>query len=357
MAEDMTTVSEDGQVTVTEGVQTETGIEQATESSFTEHPTYEQMISDMEDILNEDALPEPEPEPEPEEGDDDGEEGEEEGELLDQAPGTDEGDDQEPELAADGLPAPKGEKANKRIQQLVERAKAAEAKQKEAEDALNEANQRAATTTPEHPDPDKELEKLKQRYASVKSPQQILQEQLINPLTGDVYTPAEAQAAVAEYKQDLQYQIQNVQAATVERMNQARQAEAIIATQLTPEIDKLLSKYPYLDPGTEEEPNPKADKDLCDMLHALVDSNAKVERGLLVGFKKPPKDFLGAFERMMINGKTVKVNQEAKINKKIDNVPSRGPLDNRGKSDKMSDEDAFMSAFDEAMKQYGATNS
>jgi hypothetical protein len=261
---------------------------------------------------------------------------------------VEEGQEQQPELAADGLPRPKGEKANARITQLVAEKNAAKQAQAEAEARAAAAEQRAATTTTAHPDPEAELQQLRERYKVIKTPQQLIDEEMINPLTGFVCTPAEAQAAIAEYKQDLQFQIQEAQAATVERMTQARASESLITTQLDPEIEKLIGKYPELDENSQ-----KYDKDLSSMFQALVDSNMVTERGLVTGFKVPPKEYIASFERMMTKNRTVKVNEQAKVEKNIDKVPSKRALDNRGKDDKISPEDELMGYFDDAMKEMG----
>ena len=253
-----------------------------------------------------------------------------------------------PELAADGLPRPKGEKANQRITQLVAQKNEAKKRAEEAEARAAAAEQRAATTTKAHPDPEAELKDLKKRYQTLKTPQQVIEEGLINPMTGYEYTPAEAQAAIADYKQDLQFQIAEAQAATVERMNQARASENLVVTQLNPEVDAFLLKYPELD-----ENNAKYDKDLGFMFDALIAANMKTEQGLVTGFKTPPKEYIATFERMMLNGRTMKVNAESKTNKKIDKVPAKKALDNRGKDDKISPEDELMGYFDAAMKDMG----
>jgi len=362
----------DPEVTITEAT-TEEIAEVAQEQ---ESQTYDQMVDEMAAMLEAEAAPdESSQEPQDtaadsEQHDDtqeeqesvehdanstqeqeqlsDSEHGSQDSENDDQDQQFGEEEKQEPELAADGLPMPKTDKARERIQQLVSRAKEAEAKQAEAEAALEEANQRAATTTAEHPDPDAELADLRQRYASVKTPQQILEEELINPLTNELYTPAEAQAAVAEYKQDLQFKINEAQNSTVERMNQARLAESLVTTQLNPALDALIAKFPQLDAESD-----KADKGLCDVLQAVVDANVKLDRGLVVGFKKDPKEFLGTFERMIKNGQTMKVNQHKETAKKIDKVPSKGALDNRQEHGKITPEQELMNEFDKAMAEMG----
>jgi chromosome segregation ATPase len=261
--------------------------------------------------------------------------------------GGEELEEEEEPLAADGEPAPKSEKANKRITQLVAQKKEAQEKAAELEARIAEMETQAATTTEAHPDPDKEVAELRAQYATIKTPQMILQEEIVNPLTGDVYTAAEAQAAVAELKQDIQFRINEAQSATVERMNQARAAENLVVTKLTPHVDAMVAKYPQLDEDSD-----KFDQDMSDLFQATIDANVKKTNGLITGFKKDPAEFVAAFERVVKKNSTLQANQRTRTDKKIDKVPTRGPKQIRNGENKQSPEDDFMAEFDVAMSKF-----
>ena len=276
------------------------------------------------------AIPDGEPEPEPAEAETDGDETEDEPEEE-----TDEDSTDEP--LANDPPS-----ANKRIRQLVAQRKAKEAEVTELQQRLADAEKRSATATPEHPDPENELAELQDEYSRVKTPQAVIESGAINPLTGEPYSAAEAQAAVAELKQDLMYKMRGAEGAVVSRMEQSRTAERLSENMRVP-LAELITKYPQLD-----QTSATADKDLCATLQAVIDSNTVLDGGLLSGFKTEPDKFVKQFERVLVKLGTVKANGSAIVDAKKDKVPAKGALSNR--TAKTDDVDDFMEYFDKAMK-------
>lgn len=253
----------------------------------------------------------------------------------------------EDELAADGLPKAKNDRTNNRIKQLVDRAKAAEAAAADAERRASEAERLSAISTDAHPDPDKELADLRSEYGRIKSAAQLISEGIENPLTGEPYTPAEAQAAIAEYKQDLQFRISEVERATVDRMQEAQTSQAN-ADDLRNSLVPFLQKHPELDPDSTD-----ADPDMIDLLKARIDTSAIQNRGMLTGWKTPPAEIVAQFERFLTRQNTLKVNQKEKADKKIEQSPSRSNPNQATNSKEKKAEDELMAFFDEAMGDMG----
>ncbi|MCL2806681.1 MAG: hypothetical protein FWD27_00730 [Coriobacteriia bacterium] len=229
-------------------------------------------------------------------------------------------------------------KARKELKELKEKLEEAE----KLKEQVDDAEKRAATTTDEHPNPEEELETLKVQYANLPDPQRIAKDGLINPVTEEPYSFAEAIAVVANLKQDIQFKINEVQQTVVARMTEARDAERLINDNLTPLVKELMNKYPELD-----EESVDYDSDLAQLLQEKIDANIVLKRGLASEFKAEPKDFLAAFERVMIKNRTIKVNAMDSVDKKVDTVQSnsKGALDNRKNAKKPSPEDALIESF------------
>jgi hypothetical protein len=229
--------------------------------------------------------------------------------------------------------------ANSRIRQLVAEKKEREQRIQELESQLSNNEVRR---TPEHPDPDKELAILKEQYSRIKTAREVLDSGAINPLTGEEYTAAEAQAAIAELKQDLQFKINEVQSAVVENMKQAEAARNLVETIRVP-LAEMIDRYPELDADGD-----KFDKDLGALLQATIDTNSIMENGILTGFKQDPKKFLASFERTLIKMGTLKANARAATDKKKEKILSKTPLNNEARGGKISAEDEFMAFVDAA---------
>lgn len=256
--------------------------------------------------------------------------------------------EQPPELAADGLPIAGTDRTNNRIKQLVDRAKAAEAATADAQRRAEELERLNSTSTSDHPDPQAELDKLRDEYARIATPQQVLQAGTVNPLTGEPYTAAEAQAAIADYKQDLQFKMSEAERSVVDRMQQAREAEKQAAS-LQDSLVPLLTAHPELDPNSVN-----ADPDLCDILQGMIDANAIMERGLLTGWKTQPQDIVAKFDRFLKSQQNIRVNTIAKTDKKAVNLSDRKQSTApNGIAPEKSGEDEFLAAFDDAMKEMG----
>lgn len=259
----------------------------------------------------------------------------------------DESDEDEAEHGTDENEPKPGSRANERIRKLVAEKNEIERKLAEAEARAQEAERLASTSTEEHPDPENEVKELREKYKRVMTPQEIVSSNMVNPLTGSPYTPAEAQAAVAELKQDIQFQIDEANNAVVERMNQAREAEAL-ANSLVAPLQELINDFPQLDPGS-----PKADKDLCNLLQTTIDANSIQNRGLLTGFVKQPEEFIGAFRRVLKSQGEMRANKVRKTDAKVDTLPKHGALDSKRTGGKMEPTDELLSMFDDAMKEIG----
>jgi DNA repair exonuclease SbcCD ATPase subunit len=244
-------------------------------------------------------------------------------------------------------PEPKRGKltAQERIQQLAaqKRELAEELERVKAE--REEAEKRYATTSEQHPDPQAELETLKEQYAQLPTAQQVIEAETINPATEMPYTPAEAEAALANLKQDIMFRINDTKDAVVQRMEQARVAETL-ATQLGDELNQLISQYPELDPNS-----PKANKPLCKMLGAVIKSNQIETAGLLSGWDTPPKEFLKEFKDMVLSQTLVRANAVSKTNGNIEAVPTKVKPE---ETKVQTATDPLLAAFDDAMNMFGA---
>jgi hypothetical protein len=274
-----------------------------------------------------------------------GEDGEGESEESEEDDGE---DDAKQTDVLDETPPSKKMSAQDRIRQLVDQKNDLKKQVEDARRELEETQSKFAQSSDKHPDPEKELADLHTKYSSILSPAEVLEKGLINPLTNEPFTAAEAQAAVAELKQDVQFQINEANNAVVDRMNQARLAEER-AEELRVPLAELLNKYPQLDRDSKD-----CNPDLCDMLQAVIDANAVIRGGLLSGFKTEPKDFIAKFGRVLDSQTHIRVNTKRDIDKNIERVPARSSLDNRQEPAKMKPEDDLMAAFDEAMKEMGA---
>ena len=248
--------------------------------------------------------------------------------------------------AADGLPATPSLKANDRIRKLVDQRRSVEAERDQLRQEL-EAAKKQALATDAHPDPEAEVKTLKEQYKNVKTPEQIVAERQVNPMTGEPYTAAEAAAAIANLKQDIQFKIAEANDAVVERMGQAREAERLTQKMVEP-LSDMIQRYPQLDRDNEN-----ADPYLCDTLQSVLDANAHMERGILVGFAKDPAEVIGNFEKMMKGLTTVKVNKQTKVDRAVDKTPTHGALDSRTDRGKMSDADELAELLGDSFKELG----
>lgn len=221
------------------------------------------------------------------------------------------------------IPGKNRQSAKDRIGQLIKQRNEARQQAEDFKKQLEYATHQAATATEAHPDPEAELKDLNERYRTIKTPKQIVDEGIINPLTGYEYTPAEAEAAIANLKQDIQFQISDANNAVVARMNQSREAERL-GSELSAELSALIHEMPELDRDSK-----KANPDLCDMLQAIIDTNAKTDRGILTGWNKEPKEFIGTFKRVVKSLSMVKANSNKSVKKKIDLAPGRNSVNDQ----------------------------
>lgn len=174
---------------------------------------------------------------------------------------------------------------------------------------------------------------------------QVLESDLINPLTNAPYTPAEAQSAIVEYKQNLQFQINDLNDAVVQNMTAARNAEQLFRTQAEPHINKLMDDYPALDKDSAD-----FDQDLSDMFQAVINANCIMNNGLVTGFKKEPKTFVDSFRRHMLKSTAVRANNTRSVDKKIERKTKgeRGVTPTTSKKN-ASFEDTMLFGFEDAM--------
>lgn len=256
----------------------------------------------------------------------------------------------ERDVDEDGQPLPKSDKAQARIRQLIEQRNQEKQRAEEALARAEAAERQAVEASPEHPDPDKELEAIDNQYRNLKTPQEVVASGGINPLTGAPYTLVEAQAAITEFKLDLQQKRQEVEQVRVENMTRARQAEQIANTLAEPLVD-LIHDHPELDSDPKNE---KCNESLCNLLQSHIDAHTIKERGLLVGYTKEPEEIVAEFRKTIESLSAIKVNKQKKTDKKIDRIPGRAAAQaprsaDANEGEKTSEEELF-SAFDDAMK-------
>lgn len=291
-----------------------------------------------------------EDEPPEDEADEDAEPTEEE--EVDEQP--EDAEEAKEDLAEDGGPKTRSDKINKRIRDLVEQKKTAKADAEkyraEAERYKREAEEaqsRAVRATPSIPEPDKKLAELRDQLAKAPTAIQVMESDMINPLTNAPYTPAEAQAAVVDYRQSLQLQIDQVKDAVVDNMTAARNAEQLFKNEVSPHLEKLITDYPELDKESEV-----FDQDLSDMLQAVINANCIMSNGLVSGFKKEPKAFVESFRRHMLKSTAVKVNNTRSVDKKVERRTKGAQALRSTQSSKESNsfEDSMLGGFEEAME-------
>ena len=176
----------------------------AGEEGFSTSDDYGDLVSDLEDILNgedeasgelaEETGDSASGEEEPEEAEAPSEEEEDEEDEEDEEEEEEEEENEEEEAEEveeqDEKPA-KNSKAENRFRKLSAKLEDAERRAAEAKAEAEELRQTALRTSTEHPDPEAELEKLKDEYSRVLTPAQVLASNQTNPLTGQPYTTAE----------------------------------------------------------------------------------------------------------------------------------------------------------------------
>lgn len=269
-------------------------------------------------------------------------------EVADDVDGEDEEEEEDEDEGEEGKDGKKNDKSEKhprtakeRIRQLVSVRNEKDAEINRLKAEIDRISSQQVASNDEHPDPEAEVEQLRNQYKNIKSPDKVVKDGVINPLTGEPYTPAEAEAAVANLKQDIQFKINEAQSAVVGKMSLAREAEAMSESLRIP-LSDLITKYPVLDQDSKN-----ADADLCAVLQSVIDANTIVKGGLLTGFKTPPETFLKSFENMLKKTTSVKVNEGKKLDNKRDKTAeSSGKAP--AKRGKMSAEDEFMAIFDDA---------
>jgi hypothetical protein len=232
--------------------------------------------------------------------------------------------------------------AEKRIRGLLAKLDAEKAARAEAEERLGQYEERDVRSDPDHPDPEAELAELKDQYKRILTPAQVMASGKVNPLTGAPYTAAEAEAAIANLKQDIQFKISELNDVVVSNMSKARAAEAL-AEQVRVPLEGLIAKYPRLDPASKD-----ADPDLCRLLQSHIDSIMVTDGKLLTGFKEDPSEAIAAFARVMDRNTLLVANQRKATDRRIEHVPKRGGTS--GREDKASaPEDEMLGFLEEAL--------
>jgi hypothetical protein len=278
----------------------------------------------LEDELtadDEDGEEDERPEPEETDDDDDGVE-EDEGTVPEQQPS-------EPKKKLSG---------KERIQQLVEQKNELKKQLAEAQLVAEEATKKYVVSTPEGEDPEKKLAELKEQYANMPTVQGVLEREIVNPDTGDIYTPAEAAAAIANLKQDVMFQINNTNEAVVAKLEQSRHAESL-GNELGNELSELIARHPELDPEAAN-----YNKVWGRILTNEIKANEIKSGALLTGWAESPAKFVAEFEKAMISATTVVANKVSKVNANVDKTKSiASPKQDAAAQTGI---DAMMAAFD-----------
>lgn len=252
------------------------------------------------------------------------------------------------------------EKANKRIQKLISEKKEissqinslkAEIESLKSDLASDDKpvqpdQQLAAPSKWDNCNPQDEVDNLTQRLESVKTPKMIIDEGLVNPLTGFEYTPAEAQAAVAEHRVSLMQQLAEAQQAVFKDVAADRRSEQL-AEEVRVPLANLIDKYPELDRGGVTE-NPL----LVEMLQSVVDTNVmRDSRNRITGFKQDPSAFVDKFEKALLGQRLLKANVVKKVSSKVERESTGRPSGSDHPSTaKKSVDDDLLSGFDDAME-------
>jgi hypothetical protein len=276
---------------------------------------------------------------------------------------AEQGDEEQPEdkqegeeLAADGEPKLRGERANNRIRKLVDEKKEAQAALESLKEELAQAKAEAETarrqavvTSEKHPKPDEEKAEVLKKLAEAPQAADVMgRDDVLNPLTGQPYTPVEAQLACLEYRQGLEKQLQSIDAAVVDNMTRANASKALFNEQAAPHINGLIERFPELD-----RENAKYNEATAGIFKAVIDANCVMERGLVTGFKKPPEKFIAEFEKLLTTSRAVRVNETKKVDKKVSNMKSNAPVrtaHNNAPDVSKSMEDALLAGFEEYQK-------
>jgi hypothetical protein len=273
------------------------------------------------------------------------EEVEEEAETEDE-PEDKDAEDDDAEESAESEPVaeqPAKLSAKDRIKQLVDQKNDLKRELAEAQLAREELEKRQAVSTDKYPDPEATVKELQERYAGLPTVQQVLEHETINPVTGDVYTPAEAEAALANIKQDIQFSITDAKDAVVARMEQSRRAEQL-GNELGNELSELIARHPQLNPEA-----PGSDPVWCRILANEIKANEQKAGGLLTGWAEAPRSFIASFEKAMLAATNIVANKVKSTDAKVTKETSKPVDESFGKPKTFEDE--FMAMFDQAVKE------
>lgn len=280
-----------------------------------------------------------EEEEEEEEGeeDEDGDEDESDDDSDDEKDGDDAEDEQK--YQSDDKKKP-SKNAQERIKELNRKWREEEKARKELENKLQNMEKLQNASAQKYENPEEEIAKLEEQYRTLKTPQMIVEEQMINPDTGEPYNYAEAAAAIANARQDIQFKINDANSEVVRNMQLARESEQNQNKLVVP-MQALVDKYPQLDPDSK-----KANPTMINAMQQFVNANIVKQGDFIIGFEKDPAEFVGEFENLIEEMSGLRANKQKKADKNVDKLPKTGAKASRSKKTTPKEEEDVQKMLD-----------